>query len=436
MRVLILGAAVSGAAAARLARRLGHSATVFDQEMGGGVGLLEEGFSVVNGKWSADLLEGIDLVVASPGFSERSLPVVETLEAGVTLWSEIEFGWQHLHLPVAAVTGTNGKTTVTELVATMLNESGIEAAAGGNIGLPLSDLAAAGDRSRAVAVEVSSFQLRFVDRFHPEASVITNIAPDHLDWHGSETSYVAAKARIFENQSEADLLVYDADDPGAVRTCAAASARRVPVSGRQAPEGGYGVEGPALRLPGVSVPLTELAHPDPIWLVDMAAAAVAASHLGASPEGVAAACRGFRPGRHRRTVVARWGGVTWIDDSKATNPHAARASVDSYPQVVLICGGLAKGLDVRPLAAAPNVRLVVAMGEAGPVLADAAGPGRGLLVRSMGEAVETAARLAQPGDTVLLAPGCASYDMFIDYAARGEAFVAAVRNVVPGALSA
>lgn len=436
MRVLILGAAVSGAAAARLARRLGYSVTVFDQHRGGGIDLLEEGFSVVTGRWSADLLEGIDLVVASPGFSERSLPVVETLEAGLTLWSEIEFGWRHLQVPIAAVTGTNGKTTVTELVATMLNESGIEAAAAGNIGLALSDVAVSGGRHRVVAVEVSSFQLRFVDRFHPEAAVITNISPDHLDWHGSEQAYVAAKARIFENQGEADQLVYDADDPGAVRTCAASAARRVPVSGRRVPEGGYGPEEGTLRLPGVSIPLTELAHPDPIWLVDLAAAAVAATHVGASPDGVAAACRAFQPGRHRRTVVATWGGVTWIDDSKATNPHAARASIDSYPQVVLICGGLAKGLDVRPLAAATNVRFVVAMGEAGPLLVEAAGPGRGLLVLSMGEAVATAARLAQPGDTVLLAPGCASYDMFSDYRARGEAFTAAVREMAPGALTA
>ncbi|MGH8913564.1 MAG: Mur ligase family protein, partial [Acidimicrobiia bacterium] len=217
-RALILGAGVSGLAAARLARNRDMAVAVYAEE--GPLDALDQGFSVATGGWDPVLLNGVDMVIASPGFSERALPIVEALEWGIPVWSEIEFAWRHLEIPVAAITGTNGKTTVTEATSAMLEASGIDAPATGNIGSALSDHVDEGHE--AVVVEVSSFQLRFCETFHPTAAAITNVAVDHLDWHGSEYSYRSAKARIYLNQTSEDLLVYDADDEGGTSLASAA----------------------------------------------------------------------------------------------------------------------------------------------------------------------------------------------------------------------
>lgn len=430
MRLLVLGAAVSGTAAARLGRRLGYSVTIYDQDpqvvlAQTGTALMGEGIGIVTGRWDPDLLTGIDLVVSSPGVPLRAAPITDAREAGVTVWSEIEFAWRQLHAPIVAVTGTNGKTTVTEATAAMLAASGVSTAAVGNIGIPLSSVTEG--EYDVIVVEVSSFQLELTEAFHPETAVLLNLAPDHLDWHPSYAAYVAAKARVFANQEANDLLVYDADDPGVGPVAARAPGRRHPVSGRSRPAGGSGPAAGSLHLPGVSVPLDSLTSPDPVLVVDLAAAAVAAIEAGARAEAVAEVCRRFRPGSHRREMVGVAAGVTYVDDSKATNPHAALASISSFESVVLIAGGLTKGLDLAPLARAPNVRFVVAIGVAAPALAEAAGKDRGAVASTMEEAVAVATSHAKAGDTVLLAPGCASFDMFDDYAARGAAFVAAVR---------
>jgi UDP-N-acetylmuramoylalanine--D-glutamate ligase len=430
MRVLVLGAARSGTAAARLARADGHRVTVFDEKPLEASALVADGIGVVSGAWSPDLLSGIDLVVASPGFSERSAPIVDCLEAGVEIWSEIEFAWRHLSAPVLAVTGTNGKTTVTEAATAMLQASGRRAMAVGNIGVALS--AVVGEAVDVFVLEVSSFQLRFTVSFRPDTAVLLNVAPDHLDWHGSFGAYAASKAMVFAHQVPSDLLVFDADDEGASRLARAAASRLHPVSATRVPGGGSGVEGEVLHLPGVDVPLADLERADSVMLVDLAAAAVAALDQGAKPEAAAAVCREFRPPPHRRSLVRSRGGVEWIDDSKATNPHSALAAIRSYPSVVLIAGGLAKGLDLTPLAREPNVTRVIAIGSSGPDLAAAAGE-RGVMAGSMTEAVQLAAGAAGAGDTVLLAPGCASFDMFESYADRGERFAAAVNALPEGA---
>ena len=433
MRMLILGAAVSGTAAARLGKRLGWSVTVYDQRPATGVALLGEGIAVVTGGWETDLLAGIDLVVTSPGLPLRSAPITDAREAGLPVWSEVEFAWRHLRQPfprsnLVAITGTNGKTTTTEAVAAMFAASGIPAAAVGNIGTPLS--AVTEDDYQALALEVSSFQLDLTEAFHPPTAILLNIAPDHLDWHPSYPAYVAAKAKIVANQEAGDLLVYDADDSGVAPVAARAPGRKHPVSGRARPGGGSGPAGGSLHLPGISLPLESLYARDPAFLADLTAAAVAAMDRGAGPEAVADVCRRFRPGSHRREVVAEWSGLTFVNDSKATNPHAALAAIGSFESVVLIAGGLAKGLDITPLAKAVNVRFVVAMGTAAETLVLAAGPARSALATSMADAVAEATKAARRGDTILLAPGCASFDMFDDYAARGDAFVAAVRGII------
>jgi UDP-N-acetylmuramoylalanine--D-glutamate ligase len=424
-RLLVLGAGVSGAAVAHLATHLGHAVTVYDAEP---PSQDLAGAATAVGTWDPLLLSGVDLVVTSPGFSERSAPVVDTLEAGLPIVGEIEFAWRHLPpRPCVAVTGTNGKTTVTELVSEMLEHSGLRAPALGNIGTPLSE--AVVDPPDALVVEVSSFQLRFVESFRADAAVLLNLAPDHLDWHGSFAAYAAAKARVFERQRPSDVAVYDADDMGAVQLAAGSAARRIPVSGRRLPEGGGGVVSGRLVVGPVSARVDELGVTDPAFLLDLAAACAAAIEVGAEPDAVLETWRTFRPGPHRRTLVAELGGVAFVDDSKATNPHAALAAIRSYPSVVLIAGGLAKGLDVSPLVHESNVRRVVALGTAAADLL-AADPDRVEVAPSMEAAVRIAAAASSAGDTVLLAPGCASFDMFESYARRGDAFAAAVRELV------
>lgn len=419
MRTLVLGAGVSGRAAARLAMRLGHRVLVYDRNPVTGLSDL----AVVSGAWDPLTLEGIDLVVASPGFGERSDAITDALEAGVEVIGEVEFAWREISAPTVAVTGTNGKTTVTTLISDMLTASGMRAPALGNIGNPVSDWTS--EELDVLVLEMSSFQLRFIDRFHARVAVITNVAADHLDWHGSVAGYREAKARIVANQAADDVVVFDALDDGATAIAARSAATQVGV----AVDGSatVGVIGEELVWDGLAVPVSTLAVEDPVYQTDVALAGAAALAMGADPDAVAEVVRNFAPGAHRRQVVFEGAGVRWVDDSKATNPHAALAAIAAYPSVVLIAGGLAKGLDVSPLANAPGVKAVVAIGESAPVLLAAAGE-RGHAAASMKEAVDLARSIATSGDVVLLAPGCASYDMFESYAARGDAFAAAARS--------
>jgi UDP-N-acetylmuramoylalanine--D-glutamate ligase len=423
MKVLLIGAAVSGRAALDLLEGEGHEVVVYDAEPAA-VADLGSGRRVQGGDWDPGLLGGIDLVITSPGVPPHAPPIADTLAAGIPLWGELELAARRLAVPLLAVTATNGKTTITQMATAMLAASGCRTAAMGNIGVPL--CAAVGADWDVVVVEASSFQLRFTDSFHPQVAILLNVAPDHLDWHGSFPAYLAAKARIHQNQEEDDLLIFDGEDAGARRAVASARARCRPVSGTHRPAGGSGPEGGRLWLGETPVSLEGVTGLDPIFLVDAAAAGTAALAMGATGEGIERALHSFRPPDHRRQVVGTWGGVTWVDDSKATNPHAAVAAIRAYPSVILIAGGRNKGLDVASIAAESNLRHVIGLGEAGPEIAAAARAGT--LVADLDEAVALADGLAGPGDTVLLAPACASFDMFRSYAQRGELFAAAVRR--------
>ena len=423
MNVLIYGAAVSGAAAAALAAAQGHRVTVYDQRSDRG--LSAKGFDTVVGQFRDELLVDVDLVIASPGFPEASRPVAAALAAGVTLVSELEFAAGHLEVPYVAVTGTNGKTTVTTLIADMLAGSGKRTTAAGNVGTPLSSVV--GDEWDVLSIEASSFQLRFIDRFKPEVAVVLNVAPDHLDWHPSMSAYAAAKARIFENMGPDGLVVYDADDAGASALVTGATAELCPVSGRSVPDGGAGYADAYLTVGGArfATSITTRIH-----LVDLAAAAVAALRLGAAEEAIAAVIEGFDSGVHRREVVAVHDGLTWVNDSKATNPHAAVDAAESYESVVLIAGGRNKGLDLSMLGNVPTIRAAVLIGEAAAELTEILAPKTVVQASNMADAVQKAATLGQPGDTVLLAPGCASFDMFDDYKQRGDVFRSTVLDHV------
>lgn len=424
MRTLVIGAGVSGRAAARLARSLGDEVAVFDRNPAA-VAPLAGTYPTASGEWSADLLDRADRLIVSPGVPEHAPEVRDALAAGINVISEVELAASVVEAPLIAVTGTNGKTTVTALIADMLTVAGRKAVATGNIGTAFADVAT--DPWDVVVVETSSFQLRFTDRFHPRVAVLLNIAEDHLDWHGTLEAYAAAKARIFRNQGPADALIYDIDDPGAAAAVVEASSRLIPVSGLRVPAGGAGPAGDQLVVPAGSMPLSAVR--DPSFVVDLAAAAVAALEFDIGIPPVASVVAEFRPGPHRRALVGEWEGVKWVDDSKATNPHAAVAAAAAYPSVVLIAGGRNKGLDLAPLLAVDTIKHIVAIGEASEELVGAAeDPTSVTVAASLPEAVARAGAMATRGDTVLLAPGCASFDMFGSYAERGDAFAAAAED--------
>jgi UDP-N-acetylmuramoylalanine--D-glutamate ligase len=404
MRMLVLGAGISGRGAISLASRLGYDVAVYDRDPAALTDLAD--ITTHSGGWQVEWLETVEVVVASP------------------------FAARHLTAPIVAVTGTNGKTTVTTLIAAMLEASGVAAVAAGNIGTALTDIV--GLTPDLIVVEVSSFQLRFVEKFAPAVAVLLNIAPDHLDWHQTFDRYREAKANLIKNAGPDIPLVFDVDDPEARAVAVSGSAQQVPVSGTERVLEGWGVEGDLLILDGLELPLDEVPIDDPAYLLDLAAAGTAAIIAGADPEAVAKVIRTFEPVIHRRTVVGTWTGITWIDDSKATNPHSARAAVAAYPSVVLIAGGRNKGLDLAPIVTHQNVRGVVAIGEAAGEIMSAAGKIPSIEAKSMESAVAAAQSMAQPGDVVLLAPGCASFDMFDDYEQRGDVFRQAVRDMEEG----
>ena len=427
-RAVVVGAGESGRAAAHVLVQEGADVRLSErEEHGPDEELAAIGVPVLAGGHRAEHLDGATLVVVSPGVHRRAEIIRWANERGIPVWSELELGARVCRAPYLAVTGTNGKTTTTQLIAACLRAAGVDAMACGNIGHPFS-LAAREGRG-ALVVEASSFQLRFTESLHPRVSVLLNIAEDHLDWHGSWDDYVAAKARIHRLQRGADVHVGNRDDPRAAEVSARA---RCPIvwfrSAAPGPdEVGY-VGAELVSRIGARASLGRPAAMAGGALgIDAAAAAAAASAFGVGSSAIAAAIAGFTPLAHRGEVVATVGGVRFVDNSKATNPHATLAALTGATATVLIAGGLAKGVDLSVLAAAaPALTAVVAIGEAADELRRAfVGLVPVRLASSMEEAVRVAFDLAAGRGTVLLAPACASQDMFRDYGERGDRFAAA-----------
>ena len=385
------------------------------------------GIEVMAGGHRREHLDGATLVVASPGVPEHAPVLGWAAERGLPIWSELELGSRLCAVPYVAITGTNGKSTTTEMVARIMSAAGLDAVACGNIGYPFS--LAAREGHDALAVEASSFQLRFHHTFHPKVSVLLNLAPDHLDWHGSFEEYAAAKARIYELQAEGDTHVGNRDDPTAAAVSERAPCRVVWFGSEEAPRDlGEGFLG---RLREMKDPGTARMWSNRGFLFDAAAAAAAAAAFGVTAEVAAEGLSSMEPLPHRDALIATVGGVSFVDDSKATNPHAALAALEGRRGVVLIAGGLSKGVDLSPLKlAADRLRGVVAIGEAAQEVVSIFSPE--IPVRragSMDDAVREGFALADGRGDVLLAPACASQDMFIDYRDRGERFAAAVAEL-------
>jgi UDP-N-acetylmuramoylalanine--D-glutamate ligase len=442
-RALVIGLGVSGRAAAELLDARGVEVTLVEDraEHPGIEAARSAGLDVVTGDARPDLAD-LDLVVPSPGVPESAPVLREAQERGVPVWSEPELAWRHRPLRLLAITGTNGKTSVTELVAAMLTAGGHEAVACGNIGTPMSALVRSLDDRAVLVAELSSFQLRFAHRLRPEIGALLNLADDHLDWHDDAEAYHRAKARIWGAQATDDWAVVNVDDPvAAALRDRWAPGRRADVT-LSAPPGrdGLGVADGKLvaDLPGYRGPvvaLEDLRLDAPHHHANVAAAATVALLAGAEVDAVAEAARTFHPGRHRLELVAEAQGVRYVDDSKATNVHAAAAALHSADRIVWIAGGLAKGADVGMLAEHLGaVRHAVLIGEAAAALAEVCAGAQVPSQRaaSMEEAVAAASSVAEPGDTVLLAPACSSFDQFENYAERGTRFAEAARTVTTG----
>jgi len=437
-RVLIVGLGISGFSAARALAHLDAKVRVTESGDGTAVrqraaALQKLGVEVEVG--GHDLESAFaDIAVVSPGIPLDAPVVAHLRREGIAIWSEIELGYRLAKgQDFIAITGTNGKTTTTGLVATMLQQAGLTAVAAGNIGTPLVEAVIETPPDGVIVAEVSSFQLATIERFKPRVAVLLNIDEDHTDWHGSVDAYAAAKERITSNQTSGDSLVFNLDDERCRAIAERADARGVPFSRSEAPEDGMGVAGTEVVWRGeplISVADIPLAGVP--GLEDTMAAAAAALESGADVRSIVRALKGYRPPSHRMELIAEAGGVRYIDDSKATNPHATLAAVEGLQDVVLIAGGRSKGIDLSRLAATvPPVVGVVAMGEAAPQVEDVFN-GLAPVKRAadMQEAVALAHGMSTSGGSVLLSPGCASLDMYESYAARGEEFARAVRRLL------
>jgi UDP-N-acetylmuramoylalanine--D-glutamate ligase len=448
--VVVVGLARSGVAAAEFLARRGASVVATDLKPEvelpeAALSLRDLGVRLEVGEHRSSTLARAALVVVSPGVP-WDLPELETARAaGAEVVAEIELASRHLRGRLAAVTGTKGKSTTTAALGAVLRAAGLDARVGGNIGEPIIGLVAGSTDATVFAVEVSSFQLEGTSRFHPRVAVWLNVSLDHLDRHPSLEAYVAAKARILARQEETDWAVVNADDPLVLEQARRARGRLLPLRTSGEPllegDGAFFRDGDAwMRRDGreerlftrgdVRVPGQHLAG-------DLLAAAAAARLLGAPAEAVPRGVASFRGVEHVLEHVATIDGVAWYNDSKATNVAAAARSLEAFEgRVLVILGGRYKGGDFALLA--PRLRArgsrVLALGEARDRVARARSPEVPVeTCDSLGAAVERARVLAEPGDTVLLAPACSSFDMFTDYAERGRTFKDEVRRRAGGA---
>ncbi|MBW5482832.1 UDP-N-acetylmuramoyl-L-alanine--D-glutamate ligase [Streptomyces bambusae] len=495
-RITVAGLGVSGISAARALARLGAAVTVVDNGDGDAhraraAELAELGIEtrlghLADGSRAGDVLpEGTELVVTSPGWQPGSPLFTAAAAAGVDVVGDVEIAWRLRELGALrraaaagavgadaahtapadwlAITGTNGKTTTTQMLASILTAAGLRTAAVGNIGTPIIDVILGDEEYDVLAVELSSYQLHWAPSVRAHSAAVLNLAPDHLDWHGSMEAYAADKGRIYEGNQVA--CVYNVADPATERLVEEADV----VEGCRAIGFTLGAPGPSMLgvvgdvlvdrafVQNRQKNAQELAEvsdvaaasrgtdpaapgPAPHNIANALAAAALARAYGVEPRAVRDGLRAFRPDAHRIAYVAEVGGVTYIDDSKATNTHAAEASLAAYEPIVWIAGGLAKGAAFDDLvrASAKRLRAAVLIGADRALIRDA-------LARHAPEvpvvdldrtdtgamlaAVREAARLAEPGDTVLLAPACASMDMFANYNKRGDAFADAVRQL-------
>jgi UDP-N-acetylmuramoylalanine--D-glutamate ligase len=445
---LVVGLARSGVGAANLLVKEGREVVATDrkreEDLSDSLRELDPGVRLELGGHPRGLAEGASLVVVSPGVPSDIALIKKAREAGAEVIGELELGWRAYEgVPFYAVTGTNGKSTTVSLLAMMMERSGRRCLLGGNIGRPLTAEAAAGVGADCVVAEVSSFQLETVVRFHARGAAILNVTPDHMDRYDSMESYMKAKADIGINQGPGDFLVLNADDPG----CAELNERFISrVAGREGLffSRKHEVRGVYIKDDGIFVnlgassdgaliPCADIGIKGVHNLENAMAASLLALCAGCPAEAVASALRDFCGLEHRLEFVREVRGATYVNDSKGTNVAAAVKSLEGFSgPVVLIAGGRDKGGDFRPLARLleDKARAVVLIGEASEKMeGEFTGSANCVRASDMEDAVRQALEMAEEGDTVLLSPACASFDMFRDFEERGRVFKEAVNRL-------
>ncbi|KQY59027.1 UDP-N-acetylmuramoylalanine--D-glutamate ligase [Aeromicrobium sp. Root495] len=463
VRALVTGFGVSGFAAADTLQHLGADVTVVDERAPGDDRRREEatlletlGVDLRLGPGSTTTLpDGLDLVVTSPGWAPTTPVLGQALASSVPVWGEVELAWRlrdHDAPPWLCITGTNGKTTTVQMLDAILRAAGLRSAAVGNVGRPVLEAVMDPEPLDVLAIELSSYQLHWSSSIAAESAAVLNLAPDHLDWHGSMDAYQAAKGKVYEGVRRA--CVYNVEDPATEALVMEADVQE----GARAI--GFTLGPPGLSMLGVVDgvladrafvedrrtsaaelgSVSDLADPAPHQVQNALAAAALARAHGVQAGAVRDGLRTFRAGPHRAAEVAAVDGVRYVDDSKATNAHAAEASLLGVESAVWIAGGMAKGARFDELVEHTRDRLrgAVLIGADRELVAEALrrhAPDVPVLEVDGGEdgfmdrVVQAARSMARAGDTVLLAPACASFDQFRDYGARGDAFAAAVHRL-------
>lgn len=440
--ILVVGLARSGVAAAEFLAARGARVTVNDAkpeaELKDAASLRAKGIEVVGGAHPRELFEQSDLIVVSPGVPLALEPFQLARAAGIPIIGEIELAARFLRGRLVGITGSNGKTTVTTLIGELLKDAGLPVQVGGNIGTPLISLVETSTDDGVTVVELSSFQLEAVERLHVNAALLLNITPDHLDRYDSMADYAAAKANIFRNQTASDVAVLNADNEWSMREGEKTAARRICFSRlRELGEGIFlrGEEIIECSATGERVLLTraDIPLPGDHNVENVMAALAAGLACGASVDSMRQTVRNFKGVEHRLEFVAEINGVKFYNDSKATNVDAAIKCLEAFAGgVIVILGGKDKGGDYLPLAPLVRERCehVILIGAAADKIG-AALEGTKPLHRAatMPEAVKLGLELGQPGNVVLLAPACASFDMFDNYEHRGRVFKEAVKHL-------
>jgi len=448
-RVLVVGLARTGLVTALFSAGYGAKVTATDERRIPEVAEAAEklrlaGVKLELGGFVPETFLEQDLIVVSPGVPAKIAPLEAARAQGIPVWSEIELAWRFLRGKLLAITGSNGKTTTTSLVAHILKTSNIPTLVGGNIGTPLLALVESSIDTTVTVAEISSFQLETIDSFRPEIGVLLNLTPDHLDRHLTFEDYAGAKMRMFENQLEKDIALLNADDPEVTRRMPAKPKIFWFSRQKRVATGAFLRDDQIIfRNEGSEVELARLAD---IQLrgqhnIENVLASCAASYLaGAVPAAIAAGVKSFRGVEHRLEFVAEISGVQYYNDSKATNVDAAVKAVEAFPgPLVVILGGRDKGSPYTPLRELlhERARLALLMGEAAEKIA--ADLGDAVQFENAGtlhQALDIAARHVQPGDTVLLAPACSSFDQFENYEHRGRVFKELVAHIQTAATGA
>lgn len=440
-RVLVVGLGKSGVASALFLKKHGARVTVSDTKSGDELRneipvLLDHGITVETGGHGDRTFRGQDLIVVSPGVPVDAPPLVQARALGESVIGEVELAAQFLPGPIVAITGSNGKTTTTTLAGEIMTASGFAALVGGNIGTPAVSLAERANPETVIVLEISSFQLETIQTFRPKIAVVLNVTPDHLDRHRTFEVYADAKARIFENQQGSDFAVLNADDPTCV-TIAARTGAQVFWFSRQkeVQQGAWVLDGNILFRDGTGqreiLQVSEIPLKGAHNLENVLAAVCAGVLMGCAPEKIREAVRDFKAVEHRLEFVATIRGVDYYNDSKATNVDATIKALESFPaNIHLILGGKDKGSDYTVLndLLRQRVKRVYTIGAAAAKI-ESQIKAEVVHAETLENAIRKANAVAQPGDVVLLAPACASFDQFKNYEHRGKLFKEIVRGL-------